>query len=123
MDRHSLLSLSLDAHCVGAQVLKEAYDFAAAEADEANRVLRKTQAMERAAADEITEDHVIATDLGRKLHDIFPTLRTGYLVGRQKVELIVLTIECLAESNCDLRNGLLKIGGMHALRCMHGFRP
>lgn len=78
----SLTPLSLNGNRVGAQVLKDAYDFAAAEADEANRVLRKTQALERAAADEITEDHVIATDLGRKLHDIFPTLRTGYLVGR-----------------------------------------
>lgn len=66
-------------------MLKAAYDHASMELDEANSALSKALQEEQRAASVISEDHIIANELGKKLHDIFPTLRTGYLVrgGRQ----------------------------------------
>jgi hypothetical protein len=63
------------------QGFKAEYDEATKEMDEANAELKKILALEKKIASEVSEDHVIAGELGKKLADVFPTIRTGYLVG------------------------------------------
>lgn len=62
------------------QSLQEQYNEAARELDEASLVLKQAMDVERFVAGRISEDHVVAEELGKKLSEIFPMIRTGYLV-------------------------------------------
>lgn len=39
--------------------------------------------VEQLVADMVSEDHIIAAELGKKLSDMFPNIRTGYLVSER----------------------------------------
>lgn len=67
---------------MGWQELQEQYAEAARELDEANARLKEMMDLEKLVASQVSEDHVVANELGKKLSDIFPMIRTGYLVSK-----------------------------------------
>jgi len=63
---------------------QESFTAAVKDLDEAKGKLKAILDLEKIVANEVTEDHMIAAELGKKLCDVFPNIRTGYLVRKDK---------------------------------------
>ena len=68
---------------------------------------------EREAAAEISDDHIVAFELGNRLSELFPTIRTGYLVS--VVALCPLANSAHAGSALKLRLGHLQIAKVNGV--------
>ena len=56
-------------------------DNALSEFRKAETDLAKIQDQENLLASKITDDHIIASEMGQNINNLFPALRTGYLIS------------------------------------------
>ena len=68
---------------------QEKHAIAVQELDQAKGQLKAVMDMERLVAEQVSEDHMIAAELGKKLSDLFPNIRPGYLVRGAVLLLII----------------------------------